>query len=113
MHLLPADISGVSCGHGEVNADVFDMHRVSVRDKRFRCGCPRRELWVRWFQGRFAEMKLVCVIMASGEGKRFGSNKMLADIYGEPLIQRTIESVPKGFDVVVTTRWPLSCRDLP
>ncbi len=40
MHLLPADISGVSCGHGEVNADVFDMHRVSVRDKRFRCGCP-------------------------------------------------------------------------
>ena len=28
-------------------------------------------------------MKLGCVIMASGEGKRFGSNKMLADIYGE------------------------------
>lgn len=40
MYLLPADISGVSYGHGEVNADVFDMHRVSVRDKRFRCGCP-------------------------------------------------------------------------
>ena len=51
-------------------------------------------------------MKLGCVIMASGEGKRFGSNKMLADICGKPLIQRTIESVPKGFDVVVTTRWP-------
>lgn len=31
-------------------------------------------------------MKLGCVIMASGEAKRFGSNKMLADIYGEPLI---------------------------
>ena len=27
MHPLPADISGVSCEHGEVNADVFDMHR--------------------------------------------------------------------------------------
>ena len=39
-------------------------------------------------------MKLGCVIMASGEGKRFGSNKMLADIYGEPLIARTIDSVP-------------------
>lgn len=25
MHPLPADISGVSCEHGEVNADVFDM----------------------------------------------------------------------------------------
>ena len=51
-------------------------------------------------------MKLGCVIMASGEGKRFGSNKMLADIYGEPLIARTIDSVPQGFDVVVSTRWP-------
>ena len=51
-------------------------------------------------------MRLGCVIMASGEGKRFGSNKMLADIAGEPLIRRTIESVPAGFDVVVSTRWP-------
>lgn len=51
-------------------------------------------------------MKLGCVVMASGEGKRFGSNKMLADIYGEPLIARTIDSVPKGFDMVVSTRWP-------
>ena len=30
MHPLPADISGVSCEHGEVNADVFDMHRVGM-----------------------------------------------------------------------------------
>ena len=51
------------------------------------------------FRGGIA-MKLGCVIMASGEGKRFGSNKMLADIYGEPLIARTIDSVPRGFDVV-------------
>lgn len=51
-------------------------------------------------------MKLGCVIMASGEGKRFGSNKMLADIYGKPLIAWTIDSVPRGFDVVVSTRWP-------
>ena len=30
LHCLPADISGVSCEHGEVNADVFDMHRVGM-----------------------------------------------------------------------------------
>ena len=30
MHPLPADISGVSCEHGEVNAAVFDMHRVGM-----------------------------------------------------------------------------------
>ena len=27
MHCLPADISGVSCEHGEVSADVFDAAR--------------------------------------------------------------------------------------
>lgn len=30
MHCLPADISGVSCEHGEVSADVFDAHRVAT-----------------------------------------------------------------------------------
>ena len=30
MHPLPADISGVSCAHGAVMADVFDMHRVGM-----------------------------------------------------------------------------------
>ncbi len=53
----------------------------------------RRELWVRWFRGRYHHEDWMA-IMASGEGKRFGSNKMLADILGEPLIARAIDSVP-------------------
>lgn len=28
MHCLPADISGVSCEHGEVSAGVFDKYRI-------------------------------------------------------------------------------------
>ncbi|MFC2104380.1 knotted carbamoyltransferase YgeW [Bacteroidota bacterium] len=28
MHCLPADISGVSCKEGEVNADVFEIYRI-------------------------------------------------------------------------------------
>ena len=28
MHCLPADISGVSCKEGEVNADVFEKYRI-------------------------------------------------------------------------------------
>ena len=28
LHCLPADISGVSCKQGEVNADVFDRYRI-------------------------------------------------------------------------------------
>lgn len=30
MHCLPADISGVSCEHGEVEASVFDKYRVPL-----------------------------------------------------------------------------------
>lgn len=30
MHCLPADISGVSCGNGEVNADVFEQSRLQT-----------------------------------------------------------------------------------
>ncbi|MDO4616174.1 MAG: NTP transferase domain-containing protein [Lachnospiraceae bacterium] len=44
------------------------------------------------------------VIMASGEGKRFGSNKLLADFDGEPLIQRILDASEGVFEkrVVVT-----------
>lgn len=30
MHCLPADISGVSCKHGEVSADVFEKYRIET-----------------------------------------------------------------------------------
>lgn len=50
-------------------------------------------------------MKLGCVVLASGEGRRFGGNKMLADVIGVPLVIRTAASVPSPFDLVVSTRW--------
>jgi ornithine carbamoyltransferase len=30
MHCLPADISGVSCEHGEVSAEVFERARLDT-----------------------------------------------------------------------------------
>ena len=30
MHCLPADISGVSCEHGEVTKDVFERYRLGT-----------------------------------------------------------------------------------
>ena len=46
-----------------------------------------------------------CVIMASGEGKRFGGNKLMADFGGKPLVLHIIDTVRKVFsDVVVVTR---------
>lgn len=48
--------------------------------------------------------KIGCVIMASGLGKRFGGNKLMADFHGKPMIQRTLDVTDGLFSkrVVVT-----------
>lgn len=48
--------------------------------------------------------KTGCVIMASGYGKRYGSNKLLADFCGRSLIQRILDTTEELFEkrVVVT-----------
>lgn len=47
-----------------------------------------------------------CVIMASGLGNRFGSNKLLADFNGSPLICRILDATEGIFaDRVVVTRY--------
>ena len=55
-----------------------------------------------------------CVIMASGLGKRFGSNKLMADFHGAPLIQRALDATEGLFAhrVVVTRHESLAalCR---
>jgi len=46
-----------------------------------------------------------CVIMASGLGKRFGSNKLLADFHGQPMIHRILDATEGIFaQRVVVTR---------
>jgi len=46
-----------------------------------------------------------CVIMASGVGKRFGGNKLIADFKGEPLICRILETTEGIFtERIVVTR---------
>ena len=50
------------------------------------------------------KLPIACIIMASGLGKRFGSNKLMADFHGVPMIQRTLEATEGLFSrrVVVT-----------
>ena len=47
---------------------------------------------------------LGCVIMASGQGKRFGGNKLMAPFWGEPMIARILRATEGIFSsrVVVT-----------
>lgn len=49
--------------------------------------------------------KIGCVIMASGMGKRFGGNKLMADFHGKPMIQRAIDATDGLFSCrAVVTR---------
>ena len=52
--------------------------------------------------------KLGCVLMAAGNARRFGENKLSATLDGRSLIQRALEAVPaEKFDtVVVVTQYP-------
>ncbi|MCF0150596.1 MAG: nucleotidyltransferase family protein [Firmicutes bacterium] len=46
-----------------------------------------------------------CILMASGMGKRFGGNKLLADFRGKPLIEHAIDMTEGLFaEVLVVTR---------
>ena len=56
-----------------------------------------------------------CVIMASGLGKRFGGNKLMADFHGKPMIQRALDATKGLFSkrVVVTRHESVAalCRE--
>lgn len=78
----------------------------------YRDACIRenRQLYRQYFP------KTGCVIMASGMGKRFGSNKLMADFQGKPLFLRAVAATEGLFDarVVVTRHADVAnvCREL-
>ena len=59
--------------------------------------------------------KLGCVIMASGLGKRFGGNKLMADFHGKPMILKALDATEGLFPhrVVVTRHESVAalCRE--
>ena len=49
-------------------------------------------------------MEIGCVVLASGESVRFGSNKLLADFGGQPMLWHLLHALPKGLRTMVVTR---------
>ena len=64
------------------------------------CVQANRALYAQYFPGK----TVGCVIMASGQGKRFGGNKLMADFDGQPMIARIFSATEGICDrrVVVT-----------
>ena len=53
-------------------------------------------------------LKVGCVVMAAGNARRFGANKLAAKLDGRSLIQRTLDAIPaKVFEsVIIVTQYP-------
>ena len=86
----------------------FLLQYESYRDA---CVQANRELFARYFPGN----TVGCVIMASGLGKRFGGNKLMAPFRDQPMIARILAATDGIFDrrVVVTRHEDVAafCRE--
>ena len=51
-------------------------------------------------------MKIGCVLLAAGNARRFGSNKLQVQVDGESLIRRALKAVPSGLVTVVVSQYP-------
>ena len=76
--------------------------------------CSREDAFVVDLDDPFGNIG--CVIMASGLGKRFGGNKLMADFHGKPMILRALQASEalKAHRVVVTRHQDVAklCKDL-
>ena len=84
-----------------------------VKYEAYRDACiqENRKLYAQFFP----EQAVGCVIMASGLGKRFGGNKLMADFRGQPMIARILAATDGLFArrVVVTRHADVAafCRE--
>ena len=51
-------------------------------------------------------LKIGCVVLAAGNARRFGSNKLNAQVEGVSLIRRALDAVPGGLATVVVSQYP-------
>ena len=86
--------------------DLVERYRAFERTSRWALSSA----YATCFSGFCGVARLGCVVMASGEGERFGGapgEKLLAPLAGVPVLERTLSALPADLlDVVVVTRWP-------
>ena len=106
---LTTRITGGKDGGGSVLTPEGKRWLQQYETYRNACVKANQELYRQHFP------KIGCVIMASGLGKRFGSNKLMADFCGKPMIQRALDATEGLFSrrVVVTRHESVAslCRE--
>ena len=96
---LTARSAGGKDGGGSVLTPEGKHWLLQYESYRDACVQANRELYRQFFS------RTGCVIMASGLGKRFGGNKLMAPFQGRPMIQRALDATEGLFSCrVVVTR---------
>ena len=107
---LTARTAGGKSGGGSQLTPEGKAWLVQYEKYREACVESNRKLMRQFFP------KVGCVIMASGMGKRFGSNKLMADFDGKPMILKALQATEGLFEqrVVVTRHENVArlCKEL-
>ncbi len=100
---LTARAAGGAGGGGSRVTDEGRAFLLRYEAYRDACVAQNAQLLAQFFP---AKPRISCVIMASGMGRRFGGNKLMADFRGEPMIARALAATDDLFAerVVVTRR---------
>lgn len=103
---LTARSVGGKSGGGTVLTAQGRAWLLQYEAYRDACKQANQQLYARFFPPQ-GEKTVGCVILASGLGRRFGGNKLLADFRGKPLIQWVLDATGAAFaHRVVVTRHP-------
>ena len=106
--LTERTVGGSGGGGSRLTAQALDLierYRAFERTSRWALAAAYETC----FSGFADVARLGCVVMASGEGARFGGElgeKLVAPLAGTPVLERTLAALPADLlDVVVVTRW--------
>ena len=106
---LTTRAAGGKGGGGSVLTPEGKRWLKQYEDYRDACVRANQTLYRQFFS------KTGCVIMASGLGKRFGGNKLMADFHGKPMIRQALDATEGLFTrrVVVTRHESVAelCRE--
>lgn len=106
VRLLDRRIGGADGGGSRLTPAAEDiLERYEVWDGAVRSMGER--LVSTAFAGVAGMPRVGCVVLASGEARRFGAQKLLSDLGGSALLEHTVSRVPTdAVDLAVVSRWP-------
>lgn len=97
---------GGKSGGGSILTDEAKDFLQRYENYRNECTRQNEKLFEKYFGEEGKQTKSIgCVIMASGLGKRFGGEKLSAELFGKPVIQYIVEATEGLFSYrLVVTR---------